>query len=114
MLRYSNLNMVLPEYSIDRKPVNKFQIFDNEVHEIKTVVVHKITMGDVEDPDLYVAEPIYKWQQTEEGQWVMANSVEQPMWNRYMDHTTFGHVYSIVAYLKARDYTFWALKWGKV
>ena len=31
------------------------------------VVVHKIRMGDVEDPDLYVAEPIYNWQQTDAG-----------------------------------------------
>ena len=33
-------------------------------------VVHTIKMGDVEDPDLYVADPIWKWQQTEEGQWI--------------------------------------------
>jgi hypothetical protein len=28
-------------------------------------------MGDVEDVDIYVAEPIWKWQQTEQGGWVM-------------------------------------------
>lgn len=28
-------------------------------------------MGDVEDVDIYVAEPIYRWQQTEQGRWVM-------------------------------------------
>ena len=31
-------------------------------------------MGDVEDPDIYAAEPISRWQQTEHGQWVMENA----------------------------------------
>jgi hypothetical protein len=25
-------------------------------------------MGDVEDPELYAAQPLYEWQQTEQGQ----------------------------------------------
>lgn len=31
-------------------------------------------MGDVDDVDIYVAEPIWRWQQTEQGQWVMAHA----------------------------------------
>lgn len=27
-------------------------------------------MGDVEDPDIYAAAPIWQWQQTQQGQWV--------------------------------------------
>ena len=45
-------------------------------------IVHTIKMGDVEDPDLYVADPIWKWQQTEEGQWLMENSKPAPIWKR--------------------------------
>ena len=60
-------------------------------------IVHTIKMGDVEDPDLMVADPIWHWQQTEAGKWVMENSVEQPMWNRFMDPTSYGHTYKIVA-----------------
>lgn len=31
-------------------------------------------MGDVEDPDIYAAEPIWQWQQTTQGQWVMQHA----------------------------------------
>jgi len=31
-------------------------------------------MGDVEDPDIYAAEPIWQWQQTAQGQWVMQHA----------------------------------------
>jgi hypothetical protein len=77
-----------------------------------TVVVHKIRMGDVEDPDLFVAEPIWKWQQTEMGQWVMDNAVQKPIWRRQIDPSSFGWTYSIEAELSAKDYTYWWLKWG--
>ena len=42
---------------------------------MQEVVVHTIRMGDVEDPDLMVADPIWKWQQTDEGKWAMEKSV---------------------------------------
>ena len=31
-------------------------------------------MGDVDDIDIYVAEPILKWQQTEQGKWAMQHA----------------------------------------
>ena len=31
-------------------------------------------MGDVEDPDIYAAEPMWQWQQTTQGQWVMQHA----------------------------------------
>jgi hypothetical protein len=31
-------------------------------------------MGDVEDPDIYAAQPIYQWQQTDQGRWVMEHA----------------------------------------
>jgi len=81
--------------------------------DAKTIecVVHTINMGDVEDPDLFVAEPIYEWQQTEEGKWIMENSNPAPTWKRYPNATTYGHIYSIHAYLKPKDYTYWSLKY---
>jgi hypothetical protein len=78
--------------------------------KIVECIVYKILMGDVEDPDLYVAEPIWKWQQTEAGQWVMDNAVDVPMWHRTPDEFDYGHVYTITAKLKDIDYTFFKLK----
>jgi hypothetical protein len=93
---------------------NKFIVINNRVHEIHTVVVHRFRMGDVEDPDIYAAEPLYNWQQSEIGQWVMEKAVDTPEWHRHVDHTTYGYQYAIVAKLKDVDYTFWVLKWGSV
>lgn len=78
---------------------------------MQEVIVHSIMMGDVEDPDLFVAEPIWKWQQTDEGKWIMEHSVEQPMWRRHIDPSTYGYRYDIVAYLDGSDLTYWKLKY---
>jgi hypothetical protein len=75
------------------------------------VVVHIIRMGDVEDPDLMVADPIWKWQQTDAGKWVMEHSTETPMWQRHVDINSFGYRYDIVAYLEGADLTYWKLKY---
>ena len=37
------------------------------VKEIHKLVVHRFRLGDVEDPDLYAAEPLYKWQESDSG-----------------------------------------------
>jgi len=78
---------------------------------MQKVTVHTITMGDVEDPDLFVAEPIWKWQQSDEGKWVMENSVEQPMWVREVDPACYGYKYKIVASLDGPALTYWKLKY---
>jgi hypothetical protein len=80
------------------------------VEETKEVVVHTFTMGDVEDPDLYAAEPLYQWQQSEIGQWVMENAVETPMWHRQADPVSFGYRFSITAKLQGARLTEWLLR----
>ena len=74
-------------------------------------VVHKIKMGDVEDPDLFVAQPIYEWQQTEEGKWIMENSNPTPSWHRNNDLYDYSYVYQIRAYLTHNQLTYWKLKY---
>jgi len=96
-----------------KKVTQKYMLIDDRVHEIYNVRVYSFLMGDVEDPDLMAGEPLYKWQQSEQGQWVMGHAVETPMWNRLIDHSTFGYRYCITAKLKAKDYSFFLLKWGE-
>jgi hypothetical protein len=74
--------------------------------------VLEIRMGDVEDPDLLIASPIWDWQQTDAGKFVMDHAVEQPYWLRNMDPTSWGHVYRIMARIGEQHETFWRLKWG--
>lgn len=75
-----------------------------------SIVVHTIRMGDVEDPDLMIAAPIWDWQQTEAGQWIMKNSAPTPSWHRTVDYVTYGHIYQIKAYLTPKQLTYYRLK----
>jgi hypothetical protein len=83
-------------------------------HRIHKIMAHQFMMGDVEDPDLYAAEPIINWQNSDEGKWIMAHAVETPEWHRIIDHASFGYRYCITAKLKGRDYTYWVMKWKKL
>jgi hypothetical protein len=80
---------------------------------IKEVVVHKFTMGDVDDPDLYAAEPLYEWQKSTAGQWVMKHAEETPMWMRLPDPNSFGHAYIILAKLSERNLSEFYLRFDK-
>jgi len=87
-------------------------VFGDRAYKIHKVIVHRFTMSDVEDPDLYAGQPLWEWQESEMGKWVMAKAVDTPEWHRQTDFVNYGYQYIIVAKLKDIDYTFWTLKWG--
>lgn len=89
----------------------EWMLVDNCPVKVSDVAVHSFTMGDVEDPDLYAAQPIYEWQNSEQGKWVIEHAVETPFWHRTIDPTSYGHKYYIIARLKEQDQTYWALRW---
>jgi hypothetical protein len=76
---------------------------------IKTLL-HEFRMGDVEDIELYAAQPIWEWQQTECGQWCMTHA-KNHHWLRAVDYS-YGWRISIVGELDDRDRTYFELKWG--
>jgi len=82
------------------------------VEEIHKVVVHRIKMSDVEDPDLYVAQPIWEWQQREQGKFIMEHAVDEPQWHRQLDQFTYGYQYAIVAELEKKKLSEFYLRWG--
>lgn len=88
------------------------KIIGDRAVRFRDVVVHTIRMGDVEDPDIMVAQHLWSWQESEPGKWIMENAVEQPYWHRQIDVSSFGYRYSIVARLSEQNETFWRLKWG--
>lgn len=92
---------------------HQYNIIDNKVVEIKTVVVHKFLVQHSDDPIIDAAEPLLEWQNSEQGQWVMAHAVEVPEWRRFTEPATYNEQFVIVARLKAIDYTFWQLKWAQ-
>ena len=56
---------------------------------MNVIKLHQFRMGDVEDIDIYIAQPIYEWQQTEKGQWCMLNASDI----KIPDDFKFGFIY---------------------
>ena len=92
--------------------INKYMLTKDRVDEVHSVIVHRFKMGDVEDPDLYAAQPLWEWQQSDMGKWIMEKSVETPRWHRNHSTTSYHTDYTVQAWLKGADYTFWVLKWA--
>ena len=91
------------------KTVGDQQIVD----EIHKVVVHRFQMGDVEDPDIYVADPLLKWQKSDQGKFVMENAIEQPIWQYDRDIATYGYKVVVIAELEKKKLSEFYLRWGK-
>lgn len=76
------------------------------------LVVHSFIMGDVEDPEIYAAEPIMEFEKTDKGQWLHTHSEQQMTFDIVPDPTIFGHRVVVHAWLTEQDYIFYQLKWG--
>ena len=81
-----------PEANQLFKP-REWRLEGDQAVEISDLVVHSFNMGDVDDPDLYAAQPIMEWQESEAGAWVMEHAIETPFWHRCIDPATYGHRY---------------------
>ena len=92
---------------------SEWQLVNDRAVKFSDVLVHEFQMGDVEDPDLYAAQPLHEWQSSEAGQWVMEHAVETPFWHRQADPYNYGHTYCVVARLSEKDQIYWTLKWKK-
>jgi hypothetical protein len=84
------------------------------IREIHNVVVHRFKVGDVEDPDLYAAQPLWEWEKSEQGQYIMANAVDKPECKRQIIHMSFEYEYVIIAKLEKKKLSEFYLKWGKI
>ena len=98
---------------IYRPPMTKYVLVGDRVEEVKTVIVHEFSMGDVDDPDLYAAQPLYDWEKSDQGQWIMKNACDTPTWYRLADPLSMGYKYQIRARLMGPALTEWLLKYGR-
>ena len=74
---------------------------------------HEFSMGDVDDVDIYVAQPIYEWQQTEQGKWVMQHA-QNLTYHTAPDLHTFGYRVTITGDIDlGPQLTEYLLKWPK-
>lgn len=72
-------------------------------------ILHEFKMGDVEDPDVYCAEPIHQWQQTPAGKFCMEKATDL-QYHIHQDFNSWGYHITITGYLCGKHATFWALK----
>ena len=72
-------------------------------------ILHEFRMGDVDDVDIYVAQPIYEWQQTPAGKLCMEKATDLE-YHVHPDSMTIGYRVTITGYLSDKHATFWALK----
>jgi len=96
----------------------KFQIVGDgdkqTVEEIHRVVVHQFILTDVEDPDIYAAEPMWEWQQTDAGKFVMENVKQKPEFHIHVDNVILGYRCIIIAELEKKKLVEYYLKFGKI
>jgi hypothetical protein len=85
----------------------KYKLVNGEVRE--KYKLHEFTMGDVEDVEIYMAQPIYEWQQTPAGKWCMEKATEIT-YHTTLDYASYAHRIIITGYLSGKHATFWALK----
>lgn len=72
----------------------------------------QFNIGDVEDPEIYAAEPIYNWQQTEHGRWVMEHAHDLKFYTQ-PDLATLGYTVTIRGKLPDGPLvTEYLLRWG--
>jgi hypothetical protein len=76
-------------------------------------LVHTIEMGDVEDPEIYAAEPIINFEKSDKGRWLMSNSYKQLEFTIRPNSRTYGWRICIWSYLNEQDLTYYSLKWGE-
>ena len=88
----------------------KYMQIGDRVEEVREIVVHEFMMGEVEDPDLYAAQPLWEWQKSEEGQWVMKHAVETPSWYRFPDTLQYGYKFQVRAKLSGPRLTEYLLR----
>jgi len=84
------------------------------VEEIHKVVVHRFRLSDVEDPDLYAAEPLYLWEKSDAGKFVMEHAIDKPEWHRNIDHVTYSYQYAITAELEKKKLSEYYLRFDKL
>jgi hypothetical protein len=67
-------------------------------------------MGDVDDVEIYVAQPIYEWQQTPQGRWCMANATNLHYLTGF-DPSGWGYRITITGDLDDKLATEYLLRW---
>ena len=85
----------------------------DRVEEVREVTVFSFTLdGGVEDPEIMAAEPLYDWEHSEHGQWVMRNACDTPTWHKSIDSSSYNYKFIVRAKFMGPALTEMLLKYG--
>jgi hypothetical protein len=73
--------------------------------------LHNLKIGDVEEPEIYLAFAWNGFSKTEKGTWIVDNC-QNLVYNEHIDPNGLGYLYKISGNLTEENYTFFLLKWG--
>jgi len=75
------------------------------------IVVHRFEVDWCEDAVVSAGAPLWEWEQSEAGKWVMEHAVEKPRWERFTEHVALNERFAIIARLTDQDQTYFRLKY---
>lgn len=80
----------------------EFKLKDDHVYQRHHI--HTFQLNDTDDPEIYAAQPIWEWQQTDKGKWVMEHALD-PTYSISVDPMNYGYVVVIHAHMLPKDWT---------
>lgn len=84
-------------------------------HPIRSVVVHRMSLADCDDIEIYIAHPIWVWQTTTEiGQWVMDRTQQDLVWYSSLNPNGLSFDIAIVAALSEPTAVEFHLRYGVI
>ncbi len=86
------------------------RVIDGKTIIDSEIVVHRFLVEWSDDAIVTAAAPLYEWEQSEVGKWVMEHAVEKPRWERAMHINTYNQEFAIIARLTEPDQIFFRLK----
>ena len=75
------------------------------------ITFYQFRLGDVDDIDIYAAMPIYEWQRTDQGRWVMEHATDL-VYRTEPDITAYGHHVMVQGRLEGKSITEYFLRWN--
>jgi hypothetical protein len=97
---------------IEYKEITKDGI--TQIKEIHEIVVHRFSLSEDVDEAVYMAEPIYQWQQTEAGKFIMNNAEDAPKIQSHFEYQSFSKQIAILAKLEKKKLTEYYLRFDKM
>jgi hypothetical protein len=93
------------------KMVPEVVIAEGIPKKIIKLKVYEFSIEEVDDPVLYISEPLINWEKSEPGKYVMSVAVEPPAWRRHLNYLTLTTSVAVTAKLYEEDAIYYALKW---